>query len=99
MRLRRKDPEALVQVLRRRHMKAGWWMIFGFTAMGLMLELLHGFKIGWYVGGASETRRLMWTLAHAHGTLLGLVNLAFANTISSLSKWSANRRFFTSVSL
>ena len=26
-------------------------------------------------------RRLMWTLAHAHGTLLGLVHIAFAVTV------------------
>jgi hypothetical protein len=99
MKLQRKDLETLVQPVRHRHLKTGWWMIFGFTAMGLLLELLHGFKVSWYVGGASETRRLMWTLAHAHGTLLGLVNVAFAGAASSFQKWPANQRGFASRSL
>lgn len=46
-----------------------------------MLETLHGFKVGAYLDVSNETRRLMWTLAHAHGTLLGLVHLAFAATL------------------
>ena len=50
-----------------RHLRAGWLCVLGFTALGLAIEGLNGFKVGWYVGVASETRRLMWTLAHAHG--------------------------------
>ena len=49
-----------------------------FVGMGLILEALHGFKVDWYLDVGLETRREMWTLAHAHGTLLGLVNLALA---------------------
>jgi hypothetical protein len=41
---------------------------------------MHGFKIGWYVDVGNETRRLMFTLAHAHGTLLAIVNIAAALT-------------------
>lgn len=41
-------------------------------------------QVGWYVDSESETRRLMWTLAHVHGTLLGIVHLAFALTLSIL---------------
>jgi hypothetical protein len=33
----------------------------------------------------------MWTLAHAHGTLLALVNLAFAATLPMLSLSAKNR--------
>ena len=29
-------------------------------------------------------RRLMWTLAHTHGTLLAVVNIAFAATVATL---------------
>ena len=43
-----------------------------------MLELLHGFKAGFYLDVTNETRRLMWTLAHAHGALLGIVHVAWA---------------------
>ena len=73
------NPEHLhVSDLRRRHLVFGWWSLFVFLAMGLVLEALHGFKVDWYLDVGWETRREMWTLAHAHGTLLGLVNLAFA---------------------
>ena len=48
-----------------------------FVALGMTLELLHGFKVGWYVDVTSETRRLMWRLAHSHGTFLALVNVVF----------------------
>ena len=65
----------------RRHLLIGWWSVFGFGALGLSLELLHGFKVGAYLDAGNETRRLMWTLAHAHGTLLGLVHIALAATL------------------
>jgi len=32
---------------------------------------------------SNETRRLMWRLAHAHGTLLGAVNILFALTLKA----------------
>ena len=52
-----------------------------FLTLGIVLETLHGFKVGWYLNVSTETRRLMWTLAHAHGTLFSLVHLAFAATL------------------
>jgi hypothetical protein len=68
----------------RRHLLAGWWSLLGFGAFGLLLEMLHGFKVGAYLNVSNETRRLMWTLAHAHGTLLGLVHIAFAVSLPYL---------------
>jgi hypothetical protein len=67
--------------LARRHLVIGWWSIFVFSTLGLALETLHGFKVGAYLDVSSETRRLMWTLAHTHGTLLGVVNIAFSLTL------------------
>ena len=64
-----------------RHLRFGWWSLAAFGTLGLVLETLHGFKIGAYLDVSNETRRLMWTLAHAHGTLLGLVHLGFALTV------------------
>jgi len=61
-----------------RHLRFGWWSLAFFVAIGLALEALHGLKLGFYLDVHNETRRLMWTLGHAHGTLLSLVNLAFA---------------------
>ncbi len=49
-----------------------------FTLLGLVLEGLHAFKLGLYLDVDNETRRLLWRLAHAHGALLGLVNVCYA---------------------
>lgn len=74
-----------------RHLRFGWWTFFIFLSLGAVLEGLHGFKVGWYLGATSETRRLLWTLAHAHGTLLGLAHVAFAATVRLLpdASWGA----------
>src|SRR2546421_12550625 len=66
-----------------KHLRIGWWALLLFLTMGLALEVLHAFKVEAYLKVSNETRRLMWTLAHAHGTLLGLVNLAFGFTVKS----------------
>lgn len=63
------------------HLKWGWWSLLVFLVMGVVLETLHGFKVGAYLDVPNSTRRMMWTLAHAHGTLLSLVHIAFAVTI------------------
>ena len=65
----------------RRHLRFGWWSLLCFLTLGITLELMHGFKVGWYLDVSNETRRLMWRLAHAHGVLIGLVNVAFAATL------------------
>lgn len=59
----------------RLHLRFGWWSLLVFTALGLILETLHGFKVGAYLDVSNESRRLMWTLAHAHGTLLSFVHV------------------------
>ena len=66
-----------------RHLKFGWWSLLVFVGLGMLLEALHGFKIGWYLDVGNDTRRLMLTLAHAHGTLLALIHIAAASTIRS----------------
>ena len=65
----------------RLHLRFGWWSLLVFLTLGFVLESLHAMKVGWYLSVANETRRLMWTLAHAHGTLIALVNVAFGLTI------------------
>ena len=81
----RRDPskEGSAERLSQRHLGFGWWCLLVFLTMGLVLEALHGFKVDLYLNVANETRRLMWTLAHAHGTLLSLVNIAFGLTLSA----------------
>lgn len=59
-------------------LRAGFWALLLFSGLGLLLEGLHAFKLGLYLDVTNETRRLLWRLGHAHGTLLGLVNIAYA---------------------
>jgi len=75
-----------------RHMRFAWWSLFVFISLGMVLEVMHGLKIGWYLDVSSDTRRLMWTLAHAHGTLLALINAAFAVTLPRLPDWTPRSR-------
>ena len=77
--------EAATATYLRRHLRFGWWSLLCFLTLGIVLESLHGFKVGWYLDVANETRRFMWTLAHAHGVLLSLVNLAFAVSLPHLA--------------
>ena len=69
---------------RAKHLRLGWWMLFVFLTMGLALEIMHGLKTRLYLDVSSESRRLLWTLPHAHGTLLGLVNIAFASSLTAV---------------
>ena len=71
-----------------RNLRFGWWSLLVFLSLGGVLETLHGFKIGWYVDVGNETRRLMFTLAHSHGTLLALVNIAAGLTVRILDRFA-----------
>ena len=71
-------------VLTGRHIRFGWFALLLFATLGIILETMHGFKIGWYLDVGNETRRLMWRLAHAHGGLLAIVNIAFALTLKAV---------------
>src|SRR5206468_12955368 len=71
-----------------RNLRFGWWSLLVFLSLGAVLETLHGFKIGWYVDVGNETRRLMFTLAHAHGTLLALVNIAAGLTARFVERFA-----------
>jgi hypothetical protein len=66
------------------HVRWGWVMIFVFVVLGVALEAMHAFKVGIYLDADQATRRLMWRLAHAHGTLLGVLNLVLASTAPRL---------------
>ena len=68
----------------RLHLRLGWLWLALFVAAGLALEALHGLKVAAYLDLSQAPRRHMWTLAHAHGTLLGLVHLGLAATLHAL---------------
>ena len=75
-----------------RNLRFGWWSLLVFLSLGAVLETMHGFKIGWYVDVGNETRRLMFTLAHAHGTLLALINIAAGLTARNVDRFGPGRR-------
>ena len=54
----------------------GWTALACFMAGGLALEFLHLIKAPWYF--EVRIRRELWTLAHAHGTLLSIVCIVWA---------------------
>lgn len=72
--------------LRKRHLRFGWYALLVFLSLGALLETLHGFKVGFYLDVNNETRRLMWRLAHAHGTLLALLNIVFATSLGAFDR-------------
>ncbi len=82
----KQSAEAPLDPLVRSHLRFGWWSLLVFLTLGLVLEAMHGFKVRWYLDVTNETRRLLWRLAHAHGTLLGLLNLAFAGSLAILPR-------------
>jgi len=85
--------------LSKRHLRFGWGALLLFLTLGIVLEAFHGLKVGFYLDTTSETRRLMWTLAHAHGTLLGLVHLCFAFSLPHLTGWETRPRTMASALL
>lgn len=58
-----------------RALLAGFLLLAFCLPLGLVLEALHALKVPVYLGSA--LRRELWTLAHAHGNLLGMLCLVF----------------------
>ncbi len=69
------------EVVVRRHLRAGYAGLLVFVFLGAVLELFHAIKAPFYLDVGNETTRLLLRLAHAHGTLLSLVNVVFALTV------------------
>ena len=67
------------------HLRWGWWLLAIFGLMGLVLDSFHGFKQSFYVAEDVQLRRLLWMTAHAAGVLLGILNIAFAASLSRFS--------------
>ena len=70
--------------LAHRHLRAGWIALAVYLTLGIALEALHGFKVGFYLDVGNETRRLLFRLAHAHGTLLAIVNILYGLTVRAV---------------
>jgi hypothetical protein len=85
------DLTSLRRDVARRHHLVGWSCLLVFLSLGAVLELFHGFKVGFYLDPPNRLRRELWTLAHAHGTLLGLIQIAFAAGLMHFGRWTASR--------
>ncbi len=67
----------LAAQLSRRHIRLGLWSLALFVLLGAVLEVFHAYKSAFYLDAGHETTRLLLRLAHAHGTLLSLVQIAY----------------------
>ena len=85
------DLLALRRAMAWRHHLIGWIALLVFLSLGAFLEFLHGFRLAFYLNQANHLRRELWTLAHAHGTLLGLINIGFAVGVTQFGAWTAGR--------
>ena len=64
------------------HQLWGWSALLLFAGLGLALEGLNGLKLGFFLDPEFHLRREMWRLAHAHGTLLSIVQLVFSGALA-----------------
>jgi hypothetical protein len=85
------DLSALRREVARRHHRVGWSALLVFVSLGAFLEFLHAFKWGFYLDPDQRLRRELWTLAHAHGTLLALIQIGFAPGLLRFGRWTAGR--------
>ena len=85
------EQESLRRQVACRHHLIGWCGLLLFLSLGAVLETLRGFKIGFYLDLEHKLRRELWILAHAHGTLLSLVQLGFAATVLHFGQWTEPR--------
>ena len=83
----------------KRHLLVGWGGLLIFLSLGIALEVMHGLKLQLYLNTQQEMRRLMWTLAHTHGTLFSLVHIAFALSIRQLVNLTDKKVVFPSAAL
>ncbi len=80
------EEQSALTIAVKRHLALGWFALGLATVLGLALETLHAFKIGAYLDVENSTRRLLFTLAHAHLGALGLVQFAYVTTLRALGQ-------------
>lgn len=72
-----------MDIAAQKSLRYGFTALLFFVAGGLTLEFLHLIKAPWYL--ESHLRRELWVLAHAHGALLALFNLAYAAALPRIA--------------
>ena len=90
------DEADIAALLVNRHLKIGWYGLALFLLLGTVLEGFHAFKSPFYLDAGHETTRLLFRLAHAHGTALSVVNVAWALTVRARENVAS---YFASASL
>ncbi len=70
------NPPVEVTDLARRQLRWGFLGLVVFVTLGVLLEAFHAFKWMGYLHVDAESRRLLLRLAHAHGTVLSLLQIA-----------------------
>ena len=78
-----------------RNLQAGWWTLLLFVCLGGLLEWNLGFRSHFYMDASQHMRRLMWRLAHSHGTLLALLNIIFGICACHFSRPGLPNQEFT----
>ncbi len=71
-------------------LRFGWIAIAVFLLLGLALESLHLIKAPFYF--EPRIRRELWTLAHAHGALLGVICVIFGLCAETLIRSERSRQ-------
>lgn len=74
------------------HLLWGVSGLFLYALLGVALELLLAYKVPALVDVENSERRLLLRLAHAHGTLLSLIQLGFAFVLSQKRPQTLGRR-------
>lgn len=67
------------------HLRLGWVGLLGFSLLGIGLEVMLAWKVPFLIDAEHSERRLLLRLAHAHGTLLSLLQFAVCVTLPYLS--------------
>ena len=93
------EGDQATRALRGRHQKLGWVVLLVAATSGLVLESLVGFRVAAYVDFTAAPRRELWTLAHAHGTLLGALNLIYAALLPTMFQGRDRARSLASLGL
>lgn len=71
-------------------LRFGWMMVAVFLTGGMLLESFHLIKLPLYLDVL--IRRELWTLAHAHGALLGAIVILFGLSATRLVADEQRRR-------
>ena len=45
------------EICTRLHAAVGWWSLLIFIFLGIALETMHGYKVGWYLDVGNDNRR------------------------------------------